>query len=80
MFEMTSQQTQAFSDATNGVSALDFNHLILFCIGAFAIIWFLLVFVGTWKALLDKKIDMGDAFARLATGIFVLVATGALIY
>ena len=77
MFEMTDQQKQAFSDATNGVSAQTFNHSILFLVGALAIIWLLMVFIGTIK---NKERSLYESLQEFAWAVFIFVAVGVVIY
>ena len=80
MFEMTSQQEKAFSDATNGISATVFNHLILFIIGVLATIWLLLIFIGTWYEIKNQKMSVGEALSKIAFAIFTYIAVGSMIF
>lgn len=77
MFDMTDVQKQAFEAATNGLSAEQFGHLVLFLVGVLALIWYLFVVTGSIKnnqrPMLDNIYDVG-----VATGI--LIAVGAMIY
>lgn len=80
MFEMTFEQQQAFKDAASGTSALVFNHIILMVIGLFATIWLIIFFMGTWVALRQHKIDIGDALLKFALAVSIYVSVGSMIY
>lgn len=79
MFEMTTQEEQAFQDAAN-VTAMSFTHAILFVAGLLATIWLMLLFIGISHALLARQIDMGEALSKLAFAAFIYVLIGVLIY
>jgi hypothetical protein len=80
MFDMTSEQLKAFSDATNGISATVFNHLILFIIGVLATIWLLLIFVGTWQEVKNQKMHVGEALSKITFAVFTYIAVGSMIF
>jgi hypothetical protein len=79
-FDMDSQQIQAFRDATGGVSYLTFNHVILFLIGSFATIWLVGVFFGTWTALQNHRIELGDAMFKFGAAMLVFICVGSMIF
>lgn len=79
MFDMTTSQKQAFLDAS-GVSALNFNHLILFAIAILATVWLLLFFLGTYKSLRQNKIHVGEALFAFSIALFIYIGIGAIIF
>lgn len=80
MFDMTVEQKQAFQDATNGIQAYIFNHLILFLVGFLATIWLLLIVIGTWGDIKSHKIDLGEALGKIAFAAFIYIAVGSMIF
>jgi hypothetical protein len=80
MFDMTATQKKAATDAMNGFSPDSIAHLLLFCIGAAATIWFLFVFIGVWQGVKDRKTDIGEALYKLGVSTFILICVGSLIY
>ena len=80
MFDMTTQEQEAFKNATNGVSAHAFNHLILFIIGMLATIWLLLIIAGAWKKVHNQKMDLGEALGMLAFAAMIYIAVGSMIF
>lgn len=79
MFEMSVQQKQAFSDATNGVTALTFGHAVLFLIGLVATIWLFMIFLGTVG---NKKKDRSifESLKEFSWAIAIFIAVGVIIY
>ncbi len=77
MFEMSDSQSQAFSAATNGMSATSFCHCVLFLIGVTTTIWLLLIFIGTIKS---KKRSLYDSMVEFSIAVCVYVSIGVVIY
>lgn len=80
MFDMNTQQLQAFKDATGGVDAYVFNHLILFVIGLLATIWLLLIVMGIWQKVYTQKIDLGEALGKIVFAAMIYIAVGSMIF
>lgn len=80
VFEMSPQQFQAFKDATGGVDAYMFNHLILFVIGLLATIWLLLIIMGIWQKVRSQKLDLGEALGKIAFAALIYIAVGSMIF
>ena len=79
-FKMTSEQVQAFSDASGGVTPHEYNHLILLAIGVFATIWLVVFFVGMSKALAKHQIDVAEALVKFCTALVIYIAVGCMIF
>lgn len=79
-FQMTSEQIQAFSDASGGVSAKEFNYCILVTIGVLATLWLVFFVLGTYTALQEQKIDVGDALIKFCIAVFFYIAVGCMIF
>lgn len=79
MFDMSAQQKQAFSGATNGLSALTFSHVVLFLIGVIATIWLFLIFLGTVGSK-NKDRSIFESLKEFAWAIAIFIAVGVIIY
>ncbi len=76
-FDMTPTQSDAFKAATDGVSALTFDHFVLFMIGGLATIWLLLVFLGTVK---NEQKSIYSAMYEFSFGVAIYITIGIIIY
>ena len=76
MFEVNQQQQDAFKSAS-GVDIWIYDHLILIIIGILALIWLLLIFIGTFG---DRDKSVFDAMYEFSFAVFVLIAVGVLIH
>lgn len=77
MFEMSARQQQAFSTATNGMSANTFCHVILFLIGTITTVWLLLIFIGMVQ---NKKHSIYDSMTEFAIAVGIYITIGIIIY
>lgn len=77
MFEMNAAQTDAFSNATNGMTADSFCHVIIFLIGALATFWLFMVFVGTIKS--NKK-SIYESLYEFSFAVCIFTILGVVIY
>ncbi len=77
MFEMSTAQKQAFNEATHGVGAITYCHLILFFIAGLATIWLLLVFIGTIK---NPECSPYEALNTFAYAVVIYIAVGVVVH
>jgi mannitol-specific phosphotransferase system IIBC component len=80
MFEMSAAEKEAAQDAMNGMLVNNFSHAVLYCIGAIATFWLLMILFGIHQELQMRKIDWGDALGLMALAVFIFIGTGTLIH
>ena len=76
MFEVSPGQRTAFKNASS-VDIWVYDHLILIIIGILALIWLLLIFLGTFG---DREKNVFDSMYEFSFAVFVLIAVGVLIH
>jgi hypothetical protein len=77
MFEMSDAQSNAFTDATNGMTSKIMCDFILIMIGAVATWWLFMAFIGLFKR---KDVSVYESMYDFAWAIALYILTGVICY
>ena len=68
---MTAAQISAFTNATLGVTANQFQLTILLIFYAIVYLWFSWLVITQWKSWCNRKINFYDFLIRMSRGVLV---------